>query len=138
MRNGYWLALGLALWVVVAVVGCGGSKNVAIQGEVTLDGQPVGPGSIVFYPEGGSGAPASAAIENGRYEIPPERGPTAGTYRIEISWPKKTGKTIPSNDPGFTTEETVEAIPPKYNSQTTLKAEISSSQSKHDFPLTTQ
>ena len=132
-------AWGLALSGLAALVGCGGSDSLAIQGDVTLDGQPVGPGSIAFYPaDGSAGAGVSAAIENGRYEIPAERGPAPGSYRVQISWPKKTGKQIPSLDPGFTTDQTVEAIPPKYNTDSTLKVSVTPGEPKHDFTLTSK
>jgi hypothetical protein len=128
--------------MVVAVIGallisgCGG-KEIPIHGIITLDGEPVpGPGTIAFYAESGTDSPhASAEFKDGKYEIPAEQGPHAGRFRVEITWPKPTGKQIPSADPGMLTDERVEAIPEKYNKNTELKAEISSSQTVHDFHL---
>ena len=45
------MAICLMTGMVAAVVGCGSSGQVSVQGRVTFDGQPVGPGSIVFLPE---------------------------------------------------------------------------------------
>src|SRR5689334_9104257 len=106
--------IALFVGLLLTTSGCGPRQN-AIQGEVTLDGQPVGPGSIVFLPiEGTDSRKAAAAILDGRYDIPTDHGPQAGQFRVEISWFKKTGKQIPSADPGMMTEESVEVIPPKY------------------------
>ncbi len=130
-----WLKAGL----VVTLVGCGPSDQVSIEGRVTLDGQPVGPGSIVFLPEaGGEGIKIAAPIEDGQYRIGTERGAKPGTFRVEISWSKKTGRQLPSADPGIMMDETQEAIPPRYNTQTTLVREIKPGENTHDFDLHTQ
>lgn len=123
------------LLVILAVAGCG-PRTIALHGAVTLDDQPVaGPGTVAFYPEAGNELGVSGEIVDGKYEIPAERGPVAGKYRVEITWPKKTGKQIPSLDPGMMSDETIEAIPKKYNRDSELTVEISSSQSVHDFHL---
>jgi hypothetical protein len=130
-------SLPLALLCLLpAAVGCGG-QEMAVNGQVTLDGQPVpGPGTVAFYAEPGTDSPhAAGEIEQGKYEIPAERGLRAGKFRVEITWPKKTGKKLPSADPGMTVDETVEGIPARYNTQSELRVEISPSQSVHDFHL---
>ena len=138
MLNRYQLPafLGMALAMLTAL-GCGGDDFIPLQGEVKLDGQPVaGPGTIAFYPEQGTESPgASGEIVGGKYQIPEEKGPSAGTFRVEITWPKATGRKLPSLDPGMTVEERAEAIPAKYNSNTELKVEISSDKNVHNFDL---
>jgi hypothetical protein len=127
-----WLKVGL----LTAVIGCGSSKEVSIKGSVTFDGQPVGPGSIVFAPEtGNESIKVAAPIEDGKYEIGAERGATPGMFRVEISWSKKTGRQIPSADPGVMVDEVQEAIPAKYNAQSTLSREIKPGENVHDFDL---
>ncbi|MEO8494687.1 MAG: hypothetical protein ABI614_06435, partial [Planctomycetota bacterium] len=88
---------GLLAVLLLSAAGCGGSANIPIKGEVTIDGQPVeGPATIVFYPEKGTESPsASGEIVDGKYEIPVDKGPSAGLFRVEITWPKPTGKKIP-------------------------------------------
>lgn len=120
---------------LVATAGCG-SSDVSVQGQVTLDGQPAGPGNIVFAPEaGGEGTKIAASLEDGKYLIGPERGAKPGSYRVEISWSKKTGRQVPSADPGIMMDETKEAIPPQYNTQTTLSRELKPGENVHDFEL---
>ena len=131
-----WLKLGLTLGLLTAVIGCGLSGQVSIKGRVTFDGQPVETGSIVFAPEPGSGSTKVAApIEGGEYEIGAERGASPGTYRVEINWPKKTGRQVASADPGMMMDETEEAIPQKYNTESTLTRELKAGENTHDFDL---
>jgi hypothetical protein len=126
----------IAVVLVSTTAGCGTSQ-VPVTGTVTLDGQPVtGPGIIAFYPEPAADVGGvSAEIVDGKYDIPAERGAVPGTYRVEITWPKPTGRKLPSADPGMTIDERVEAIPDKYNKNSELKVEISSDKTVHDFDL---
>src|SRR5688572_15059983 len=105
-------------------LGCTGNSAVPLRGTVTLDGQPVTGGSIVFMPQMAGGPKAAAAIENGAYSIPAAQGVKPGKYRVEVSWHKPTGRKIPSADPGMTADETREAIPAKYNSNSTLLVDL--------------
>lgn len=117
--------------------GCSSSKEIPIHGEITLDGKPIpGPGIIAFYAEPGTDSPhASAEFADGKYEIPAAQGPSTGKFRVEITWPKPTGKKTPSAEPGLMLDERVEALPARYNQQTELRVEISPSQNVHDFHL---
>lgn len=126
-----WCVLALLL-----IAGCG-TGQVPIQGTVTLDGVPVEEGSISFFPEAGTNSrKASAAILNGEFSIPLENGPLPGKFKVEISWIKKTGRKIPSADPGMgDVEERIEAIPTKYNTASTLVREIAAGGNKLDFKL---
>lgn len=134
-----WLTAGLTAGLVMVFVGCGSPDQVLIEGRVTLDGQPVGPGSIVFLPEtDGEATKFAAPIEDGQYRIGTERGAKPGTFRVEISWSKKTGRQLPSADPGIMMDEMQEAIPPLYNTQTTLVREIKPGENIHDFDLQLQ
>ena len=132
------MPLRLLLTLITAtLLGCSSSPEIPIRGEITLDGQPVGgPGTIAFYAQPGTDSPhASAEFSDGKYEIPAERGPHAGKFRVEITWPKPTGKQIPSADPGILMDERVEAIPDRYNKSSELQVEISRSQTVHNFQL---
>jgi hypothetical protein len=128
-------ALGLLL---VVLGGCGGSAAPSIHGKVTLDGEAVTQGSIAFLPTGSGGPKAAAAIEQGAYTISSEDKLVPGKYRVEISWRKPTGKKIPSADPGITADETVEAVPAKFNTNSTLIAEIGAGDVEKNFELTTK
>lgn len=127
------LVLGCSL---LLLAGCS-TGQVPIKGTVTFAGAPIEEGSISFFPEPGTESrKASAAILNGAYEIPPERGPLPGKFKIEISWVKRTGKKVPSADPGMPDiDERIEAIPARYNSASTLMRDITPGMNQLDFPL---
>lgn len=127
------LSIGLLLCIFA---GCGDRKEVKIQGAVTFNGAPVEDGNIVFYPEPGTESrKASAAIVHGVFEIPADLAPSPGKFKIEISGMKKTGRKIPSADPGIEIDERVEMIPEKYNRASTLVREIASGENQLEFKL---
>jgi hypothetical protein len=132
--------LGLTL---LLPTGCGlqGGHRVAVSGAVTLDGQPVEGGAIVFLPEGNGTndrPKTGVTIEAGKYTIPAEKGPALGKYRVEIRWQKPTGKKIPSDDPPNLMDETRQVIPDKYNSRSDLTCEVQPGKNTFDFALTSK
>lgn len=130
-------AIVLLLTACIVTVGCGDSAKARVKGNVTFNGDPVEEGSISFLPaEDTQSRKASAAILNGVFDIPADRAPTPGKFKVEISWFKKTGNKIASADPGMVAaDETKEAIPAKYNRETTLVRELVVGENKLDFKL---
>jgi hypothetical protein len=128
----------VALSVVICCVGCGKPAAPSVKGKVTLDGESVANGGIVFLPLDKGGSKAAAAIEQGAYAISPEDKLVPGKYRVEISWRKPTGKKIASADPGITMDETREAVPAKFNTDSTLTADIGGGEVVKDFELKSQ
>jgi hypothetical protein len=67
-----WLFRILAVYpsarLTLSVAGCGGDGSTAIMGTVTLDRQPVEPGTIEFLPADDRGPAAAAQIDGGLYE----------------------------------------------------------------------
>lgn len=131
----------LSLLSVLCLIGCGssGPQQAALSGSVTYDGTPVADGRITFIPTAGTkGVSAGDVIKDGKYSIPADKGPTYGKYRVEIKWSKKTGKQIEMGSPappGTKVDEVVEAIPTKYNTESTLEKEINSPKQTIDFKL---
>ena len=130
----------LGLLTALLVAGCGGQSGPArgaVAGKVTVDGEPLKQGVISYRPTGETKGPsAGSEVKGGRYSIPRESGPLAGKYRVEISAKKGTGKMIEVPEPAGTKMElTVEALPKKYNSETTLEREIKVGNNSHDFEL---
>lgn len=74
--------------VAITAIGCGGSPYDAdVSGQVTLDGQPIGPGVVTFAPVEGMSNPAVGAIDgDGNYLLMTkhERGLNVGTYKVAI------------------------------------------------------
>ena len=79
--------------VGLMAIGCSGEvgddkPREPVSGTVTLDGQPLPEGIILFAPAGGPGeavASATGKIENGQFSIPRTQGPVPGNYKVSIS-----------------------------------------------------
>ncbi len=133
--------------VCIVLAGCGGAnyegpQRFPVSGKVTFNGEPVVKGSIAFLPQAGAAAQegdagaqrvSGGAIVDGKYTIPEEKGPNAGKYRIEIHWPKDTGKI--TKTPYGDEPTLAEAIPDEFNKRSTLTADIDSAQPNLDFDL---
>jgi hypothetical protein len=134
------LTLTVCLATLVLAAGC--DKNVAnrgaVRGAVTLDGQPLEEGSILFTPmEGTQGITTGGQIEKGRYQLANAIGPAVGWNRVEIQAMRKTGKMLqkPLGPPGEMVPERQSLVPARFNSESTLKAEIKTGDNVIDFPL---
>ena len=100
--------------LLLVLVGCGsGTKLAGVVGTVALNGQPVESGVISFIPAqaGGDQVAVGTPIAKGTYELAAQRGLPPGTYRVEIRWPRPTGRTLPSPPGSDPIVETSEAIP---------------------------
>ena len=131
---------GSAVAAIVALsllAGCdGGPERVPVRGMVTYNSVPIDNGTIVFIPEGlPKGVPkAGTRIAAGAYAFEPGFGPFTGKYTVEITWDKKTGRKVSTGD-ADSRDETKQMLPAKYNSQTTLTAEVKRGETKCDFTL---
>jgi len=86
-----------------------------VSGSVSYQNEAVIEGTIIFASADGAGPTAVARIENGRYEILT----TAGEKRVRITATKETGRML-TGAMEQKYPETVDIIPPKYNTATTL------------------
>jgi len=122
-----------AILGLVLLAGCGGGGDglprERVSGTVTLDGKPLASGSIEFVPGGAgdAGTPAlsaGATIEDGAYDIPRESGLTPGKYTVSITSAAGGGAAAANEAPGPAPKAAKEAIPEKYNKESTLAAEV--------------
>ncbi len=60
-------------------------KRVAVSGRVTLDGHPVGWGSLTFLPEDADLPFTTARIMGGKFSLPADQGPPVGTSRLAFT-----------------------------------------------------
>ncbi len=145
-RGSASLACGLA-FSLIALLGCGGAADSlprqAISGTVTLDGKPLEAGSITFDPAD-PGQPDSvsgfAPIVEGSYSIPTASGLTPGSYRVSIMSSSEDAAPPPTEAPGAPPKKPRKGpIPAKYNTNSTLKAEVKASGTGPlDFALTSK
>lgn len=77
-----------AVLVSLSVAGCGQEsrwQRLPVSGTVTLDGEPLAGGTITFVPlKGAAGPKARTSVVDGSFEFDADRGPVAGTMRVEI------------------------------------------------------
>jgi hypothetical protein len=130
--------------ICLAVVsGCqrGDPSRGAVSGRVTLDGQPVVQGSILFSPiDGTRGAATGGEIKDGQYRLAAAAGPAVGKNRVEVHAVRKTGKMIPKGlgGTGKMIEEQVEGVAPKFNIESKLQVEITPGENTADFNVTSK
>ncbi|NLF73736.1 MAG: hypothetical protein GX575_32275 [Candidatus Anammoximicrobium sp.] len=114
------LLFSLVSVVLLILSGCGGGgpAEYSVTGTVTFDGQPVEKGEIRFLPAEPGGAAYAGAIVNGTFECKV----TEGAKRVEISATREDPTPAPDGLPNY-----VSYIPAVYNTESTLKAEVKSS-----------
>jgi len=77
----------------------------------------------------------------GHYAIDSTGQLKPGLYRVEIHAPRKTGKQIAAGSPappGTMVDEEVEAVPEKYNRQSTLQKELKAGPNPIDLEVTSK
>jgi len=120
-----------ALLAATITSGCSqGPKLYPVSGAVTFEGAPVASGDILFIPADTTIAPEPATITDGKYSLQAREG----KKRVEI----RASKILPGGAKGAGGEPVPEEyLPRKYNSESTLSAEVKpSGDNKFDFPLT--
>ena len=129
--------VAITVCCVLLAVGCESSSDrAALEGIVTLDGEPLPDGQIVFLPQADATGPsAGSTIENGNYSVPADMGLFAGNFRVEITAERKTGRKIV----GFLGEEVDQVenyLPARYNDQSELVAQVEAGRKNtFDFEL---
>ncbi len=135
------MTCGLAI-LVTCFSGCGGQpeyagpSRAAIKGKVTFAGTPVENGVIALIPESDKSRRAGGQILKGEYLVNESNGPNLGTYRVEIRWPKSTGKKVVESDSGVEIDEMTEAIPLRFNATSELTIEIKQGLNEKNWELT--
>lgn len=125
-----YLHLSISIGVFF-LAGCGagdGKPRVALEGRVTLNGKELPTGLVSLIPADSAGETAVAIIENGKYVIEREAGPTPGKYKVLVESKQPTGRKVRDADnPKAKVDEITEAVPVQYNAQSTLEIEITPS-----------
>ena len=118
-----WLAGGLCL-----ALGCRQKTTFGVSGSVSFDGEPVSNGQILFLPADSSAAPNAGRIENGTYHSRPLREPSG----FRSAPPGAVGEP----PPGALGPEYQDYIPARYNTDSTLTADVQpNDENRLDFHL---
>ncbi len=126
-----------------ALLGCNRNPldRQAVSGRVTLDGKPLDQGTIQFCPKVAQGGIfAGGLVVDGTYEIPLAKGLPPGAYTVRISAAIPGTFAPVQGPPGPSmSRPLMERIPPKYNSNSELTAEVKSEGGNvFDFTLSGQ
>lgn len=115
------------LCLAMLAAGCGGGaagdapETYPVTGKVTMDGQPVPEGSMIFEDPAGKDRSFGAMIKDGEFSTEM----TPGKKKVQITATRQSkDKTEPGPAGGDPVPATEQYIPAKYNEQTTLEAEI--------------
>jgi hypothetical protein len=112
----------LTLSLLFVLAGCAsGPATGTVNGEVTLDDQPLTKGHVEFSPVDGQGQTGGALIEDGKFsaEIP------VAKMKVAIHSPKVVGKRKAYDTPESPWEDEVaEAIPARYNLHSDLTLDV--------------
>ena len=121
--------------------GCGnqsGPDRQPVSGSVTFEGGPLDQGTIQFTPTGTSGIGSGAAISDGRYTIPQDKGLPPGQYRVMIFSAKldADASEMAVVGPPGSAELMPERIPPEYNALSEITVEVRSGEdNQFDFTI---
>lgn len=139
-----WLVV-LVLTVSLNVTGCSesGPPRVPVSGRVTVDGEPLAWGAILFIPERGTAGPkAGVEVVNGEFSAERHDGPVVGKLRVQIrnDRDQETMKTTGDGTANSATEnaDSKPSIPSRYNRYSQLVIETSTTGENYfEFDLTT-
>lgn len=141
ISSSFWCLL-LILFSLVSQ-GCSGRTDGlsrgSVRGRIQLDGTPIEQGHISFYPIRDTKGPVvGGSISAGKYSLSSSTGPVIGWNRLEISWKRKTGRKVPAGSPrpaGSMVDEITEAVPEKYNTESTLEHEVKAGKNVFNLDL---
>lgn len=133
--------LPAALLLAAFAVGCSsGPARSAVEGSVTIGGQPLPAGRIIFTPVAPNQGPASSArITAGRYQVDRAAGPVVGKNRVEVEADLNLGFAL-DDEAAFAKRgsEPIPAspIPPDFNATAQLSVDIKPGETnKYDVPI---
>jgi len=117
------------------LLGCGKADlpRGSVTGQVTIGGQPLQAGRVIFTPIAPTQGPAtSVVVEAGRYELPERRGPIIGQHRVEVEAELDLGYAI-DDEAAYALNahkpKPANPIPPEYGRQSKLVATIEADKS---------
>ncbi len=86
----------------------GESGRVAVQGTLSIDGDPISEGIISFLPASQTKGPSSSGrIENGVFHINPNMGPGVGEYRLIVQVGNLYGASPASSSEAHTSDQAI-------------------------------
>ena len=115
-----------------------GPDRQPVSGNVTFEGEPLDQGTIQFTPTARTGIGSGAAIADGEYTVPQDKGLPPGEYRVMIFSAKldaEASEMAVVGPPG-SSELMPERIPPEYNALSKLTVQVQAGEdNRFDFKI---
>ena len=116
-------------WIALLFIasGCSPENKLGrqpVSGTITLNGEPLQRGSILFAPTDPNSVSSGAEVSGGTFSIPPHQGLTSGTYAVRIYATDETAEQVEPALPGPGINTQPERIPPEYNIKSKLSLEV--------------
>lgn len=123
---------------VILGSGCGkqGAPLGTVRGTVTFDGDPLANARVVFRPAEGRTS-VGTTDQDGRYALslsPTRKGALVGEHSVAITWEPPDLKDADQRSPADLKTPSI-MLPARYNSQTTLSANVKPGENSIDFDL---
>lgn len=138
-------APALVAAILLSCIGCGvsGRPRAAVEGTVSINGEPLRQGVVRFIPMApNTGPKATAVVADGAFQLPVFAGPVVGLNRVEIESTDNGGYAMDDETALSTLKKTrgkirVLRIPAVYNKRSELTADLQASEiNTLQFPLT--
>ena len=118
--------------IFILVAGCDSGGPQSVSGTVTLDGQPLPSGDILFVPESGDQGADAGKIEDGKFSFTSK----PGKMKVQITAQREVAGKTERGAMGESLAKTEQYLPPRYNTATELTAEVTPGGSnRFEFPL---
>jgi hypothetical protein len=130
------ILVALSLFAVGAVLLAGCGKDAApetldVSGTVTLDGTPVARGQIIFSDPSRQTRSSSGEVVDGKFTFTA----SPGSKRVEITAMREVPGKMDTSNPGEERPLMEQYIPGKYNSDSTLTADVAAGSTTFEFKL---
>lgn len=128
--------------LTIACAGCGssGPPRAAVEGMVTVGGQPLSAGRIIFTPIAPNQGPAaSARITGGKYQFPKSTGAVVGNNLVQVEADMNLGFAL-DDEEAFSKRSIAllpaSPIPHEFGSNSKLSVDIKPGEvNKYDVPI---
>jgi hypothetical protein len=125
----------VALLSGVALAGGCAAAKTTIQGEVTLDNEPLQEGLITYVPVDGKTPNAATKIKDGKYRL--DANP--GAMRVQINSSLVTGKRKAYDSADSPLIDVLgERVPERYNDKTELTADVKKGENVFNWKLSSK
>jgi hypothetical protein len=120
--------------MAVVVAGCARSdpNRGEVRGTVTIDGEPVAAGAVMFIPTDGAGQASGGKIVDGQYTVNAWVGPS----KVAVRAPIKVGERKLYDTADSPVQPVMkESLPSTFNEHTTLTFDVKPGNNEHDIQI---